>query len=52
MLRALHYDVALDLLVSAVTLILRWSTFSRVMAATVAGLLTSLATPGSEALIR
>lgn len=50
MLKALHHDVALDLLVSVLTLIVHWGTFSGVMAATVAGLLTSLATSGAKRL--
>ena len=50
MLRALHHDVALDLLVSVLVLILHWGTFSGVMAATVAGLMTSLATSGAKRL--
>ena len=50
MLKALHNDVALDLLVSALVLIIHWGTFSGVMAATVAGLLTSLATSGAKRL--
>jgi nucleoside permease NupC len=48
MLKALHHDVALDLLVSVLVLIIHWGTFSGVMAATVAGLLTSLATSGAK----
>ena len=50
MLKALHHDVALDLLVSTLVLIIHWGTFSGVMAATVAGLLTSLATSGAKRL--
>ena len=44
MLRALHHDVALDLAVSALVLAIHFGTFSGVMAATVAGLLMSVAT--------
>lgn len=44
MLRALHHDVAVDLLVSALVLAIHFGTFSGVMAATVAGLLMSIAT--------
>lgn len=44
MLRLLHYDVALDIFVSVLTLAIHWGTFSGIMAATVAGLLTSMAT--------
>jgi nucleoside permease NupC len=50
MLKALNHDVALDLLVSALVLIIHWGTFSGVMAATIAGLLTSLATSGARRL--
>ena len=50
MLKALHHDVALDLLVSLMVLVIHWGTFSGVMAATVAGLLTSLATSGAKRL--
>jgi len=48
MLRALHHDVTLDLLVSALTLFVHWGTFSGVMAATVAGLLTSIGTSAAK----
>ena len=44
MLKALNHDVALDLTVSAIVLAIHFGTFSGVMAATVAGLLMSLAT--------
>jgi nucleoside permease NupC len=50
MLRALKHDLAIDLLVSILTLFIHWGTFSGVMAATVAGLLTSLATSGLKRL--
>lgn len=50
MLRALGHTLALDLSVSIVTLLIHWGTFSGVMAATVAGLLTSLATAGARRL--
>lgn len=43
-LRILHYDVALDCAVSLVVLYIHFGTFSGVMAATVAGLMTSLFT--------
>lgn len=46
MLKALKHDLAIDLFVSLLTLFVHWGTFSGVMAATVAGLLTSLATSG------
>src|SRR5258708_161991 len=51
MLRALHHDLELDLTVSAVVMVLHWGTFSGVMAATVAGLLMSLATSGLKRLL-
>lgn len=51
MLRALKHDLALDIAVSLITLMIHWGTFSGVMAATVAGLLTSLATSGLKRLI-
>ena len=50
MLKLLAHDVALDLGVSAIVLILHFGTFSGVMAATIAGLLTSLATSGAKRL--
>ena len=50
MLKALHHDVALDLTVSVLTLFLHWGSFSGVMAATVAGLLTSLMSSGAKRL--
>jgi nucleoside permease NupC len=50
LLKALHHDLAIDLIVTMLTLIIHWGTFSGVMAATVAGLLTSLATSGLKQL--
>jgi nucleoside permease NupC len=50
MLKALNHDVAIDLTVSAVVLAIHFGTFSGVMAATIAGLLTSLATSGAKRL--
>lgn len=50
MLRALKYDLAIDIVVSLLTLLIHLGTFSGVMAATVAGLLTSLATSGLKRL--
>lgn len=44
MLRVLHYDVVLDIAVTVLVLFLHWGTFEGVMAATIAGLFTSLAT--------
>lgn len=51
LLRALNHDLALDVAVTAVTLVLHWGTFSGVMAATVAGLLTSICTTVTKKLI-
>ena len=51
LLRALHHDMALDVAVTAITLIVHWGTFSGVMAATVAGLLTSICTTVTKKLI-
>ncbi|MDT3680815.1 MAG: hypothetical protein ROZ64_18545 [Burkholderiaceae bacterium] len=48
MLRLLHYDIAIDLSVSVIVLALHFGTFSGVVAATFAGLLTSLATSGAK----
>ena len=50
MLRLLAHDVALDLTVSVLVLMIHWGTFSGVMAATVAGLTMSLATSGAKRL--
>ena len=50
MLRVLKHDLLLDIVVSALTLIVHWGTFSGVMAATVAGLLTSVATTTAKKL--
>jgi NhaP-type Na+/H+ or K+/H+ antiporter len=50
-LRILKYDLALDLMVTALVLIIHFGTFSGVMAATVAGLLMSLATSGLKRLV-
>lgn len=44
MLRLLRHDVALDIGVTVLVLAVHWGTFSGIMAATVAGLLCSLAT--------
>jgi hypothetical protein len=51
MLRALRHDVAIDLSVTALVLFVHWGTFSGVMAATFAGLLTSLATSTLKRLV-
>ena len=50
LLRALNHDIALDLLVSVLVLLIHFGTFSGVMAATVAGLMSSLATSGAKRL--
>jgi NhaP-type Na+/H+ or K+/H+ antiporter len=50
-LRVLKHDLSLDLAVTALVLIIHWGTFSGVMAATVAGLMTSLATSGLKRLV-
>jgi nucleoside permease NupC len=51
MLRALKYDLAIDLLVTVLVLFLHWGSFEGVMAASIAGLLTSLATSGLKRLV-
>ena len=51
MLRSLKHDLVIDVLVSLLTLLIHWGTFSGVMAATVAGLLTSMATSGLKRLV-
>ena len=51
MLKALSRPLLIDLTVSMITLVIHWGTFSGVMAATVAGLLTSLATTAARRLI-
>ena len=50
MLRALKHDLMIDIAVSILVLIIHWGTFSGVMAASVAGLLTSLFTSGMKQL--
>lgn len=50
LLKALNHDLAIDLAISAATLAIHWGTFSGVMAATVAGFLTSLATSAAKRL--
>ena len=47
-LRLLHYDLAVDVFVSLIVLTIHWGTFSGVMAATVAGLMTSLFTTAAK----
>lgn len=44
MLRLLNHDMLLDVGVTLLVLVVHWGSFSGVMAATVAGLLTSLST--------
>jgi nucleoside permease NupC len=44
MLRLLRHTLAIDLSVTLLTLVIHWGTFSGLMAATVAGLLTSVGT--------
>ncbi len=51
LLRALNHELVLDLAVSGLTYALHWGTFSGLMAATVAGLLNSLATGAARRLI-
>lgn len=51
MLKALRHDVALDLFVIILVLAIHWGTFSGVMAATIAGLLTSTATSSLKKLV-
>lgn len=51
MLRVLNHDLALDIAVSVITLLVHWGTFSGVMAATIAGLLTSIATSTAKKLV-
>jgi hypothetical protein len=50
-LRILKYDLALDLMVTAAVLIIHFGTFSGLMAATVAGLLMSVASSAAKRLI-
>ena len=47
-LKLLHYDLAIDCAVSLIVLTIHWGTFSGVMAATVAGLMTSLFTTAAK----
>jgi NhaP-type Na+/H+ or K+/H+ antiporter len=51
MLRVLKHDLLLDVAVSLIVLAIHFGTFSGVMAATVAGLLTSVATSGLKKLV-
>ncbi len=47
-LRLLHYDLVLDVAVTLAVLFIHFGTFSGVMAATVAGLMTSLFTTAAK----
>lgn len=51
MLRVLKHDLLLDTTVTILVLLIHWGTFSGVMAATVAGLLTSITTSGLKRLV-
>lgn len=51
LLRLLRYDLAIDLAVTFLVLAIHFGTFSGVMAATVAGLMTSIATTGAKRLV-
>ena len=50
MLRLLRYDMAIDVAVTLLTLAIHFGTFSGVMAATFAGLLTSMGTTAARRL--
>ena len=50
MLRALRHDIAIDVAVTFLVLVIHWGTFSGVMAATFAGLLTSVGTSAAKRL--
>lgn len=50
-LKVLKHDLMLDIAVTLLVLLIHWGTFSGVMAATVAGLMTSLATSGLKRLV-
>lgn len=50
MLRWLRYDLQLDIAVSLIVLAIHWGTFSGVMAATFAGLMTSVGTSAAKRL--
>ena len=51
LLRLLHYDIALDVGVTLLVMFLHWGSFDGVMAATVAGLMTSFATSAARRLL-
>ena len=48
MLKLLSHDLAIDIAVTLLTLLIHWGTFSGVMAATFAGLLTSIGTSAAK----
>ena len=48
MLHLLRYDIALDVGVTILVMFLHWGSFDGVMAATIAGLLTSFATTAAK----
>ena len=50
MLRWLHYDVILDVAVTVLVLLIHWGSFEGVIAATFAGLLTSVGTTAAKRL--
>lgn len=50
LLRALKYGAVIDVAVTVLVLIIHWGTFSGVMGASVAGLLTSMTTTGLKRL--
>jgi nucleoside permease NupC len=51
MLRLLSHDMAIDVAVTLLTLFIHWGSFSGVMAATFAGLLTSIGTSTAKKLV-
>ena len=51
MLKTLKHDVALDVAVTVAVLVIHFGTFSGVMAATIAGLLMSMATSSMKKLV-
>lgn len=51
MLKALKHEVAVDLTVSAITLAIHWGSYEGIMAATIAGLLMSMATSAMKKLV-
>jgi nucleoside permease NupC len=51
LLRALNHDLIIDVGVTVTVLAIHWGTFSGVMAATFAGLLTSMATSTAKHLV-